>query len=331
MTMHPKAALLAGAVALALGGPAAAADEVTLQLNWFPLADHAPFYLARERGYFEEEGIDLTIVRGQGSADSAQKVDLKQAEFGISDTPTVLTAISKDADLLIVGMVYDKAANNLFFRKSTGIETPADLAGKRIAAPPGDSHRFLWPSFARLNGVDPDSVTLVNVKPEGKQAIVASDQVAGAFDLYTNYAVWEKVLGEGDVGNMLFADHGVALYGHAYITHRDLAEENPGLVERFLRATYRGWADTYNERAAAIDALAAEVDGVDKETYLANLDLILDLVITERSREHGLGWITPERMEGTIELTKAGGNLDKELNAGEVFTNEFNSKIPAPE
>lgn len=326
-----KGALIASALALGAASPGLAADEVTLQLNWFPLADHAPFYLAMERGYFADEDIDLTIVRGQGSADAAQKVDLGQAEFGISDTPTVLTAISKDADLKIVGMVYDNAANNLFYRKDTGIETPQDLAGTKIAAPPGDSHRFLWPSFAELNDVDPDSVTLVNVKPEGKQAIVASEQVAGAFDLYTNKAVWEKVLGPENVGNMLFADHGVALYGHSYITHEDIAEANPELVERFLRATYKGWADTYREREAAIDALAAEVDGVDKATYLENLDLILDLVITERSREHGLGWILPERMEETIELTAAGGNLDRELNAEDVFTNEFNSKIPAPE
>lgn len=324
-------AAVACVLALGAAGPALAADEVTLQLNWFPLADHAPFYLADERGYFAEEDIDLTIVRGQGSGDSAQKIDLKQAEFGISDTPTVLTAMSKGADLLIVGMVYDNAANNLFFPKSSGIETPADLAGLKIAAPPGDSHRFLWPSFATINGVDPDSVTLVNVKPEGKQAIVASEQVAGAFDLYTNYAVWQKVLGDDNVGNMLFADYGVALYGHSYIVHEDLAAENPDLITRFLRATYRGWADTYNDREAAIDALAAKVDGVDKETYLANLDLILDLVITERSREYGLGWVLPERMAGTIELTEAGGNLESPLDAEAVFTNEFNSKIPAPE
>ena len=322
------AALLAATLATA--APAQDLREVTLQLNWFPLADHAPFYLALERGYFADEGIELEIVRGQGSGDAAQKVDLGQAEFGIADTPTVLTAISKDADLTIIGMVYDNAANNLFYRKDAGIETPADLAGKKIAAPPGDSHRFLWPSFARLNDVDPDSVTLVNVKPEGKQAIVASDQVAGAFDLYTNKAVWEKVLGEGNVGSMLFADHGVALYGHSYITHDDIVESDPELIEGFLRATYKGWVDTWGEREAAIDALAAEVDGVDKATYLENLDLILDLVITERSREHGMGWILPERMAETIELTAAGGNLDRELQAEEVFTNAFNSKMEAP-
>lgn len=328
----PPAALPAAlAAALALTATPAAAESVTLQLNWFPLADHSPIYLARERGYFEEEGIELDIVRGQGSGDAAIKIDQKQAEFGISDTPTVLTAMSKGAELMIVGIVYDKAANNLFFRKSAGIETPADLVGRKIAAPPGDSHRFLWPSFAEINGIDPDAVTLVNVKPEGKQAIVASDQVAGAFDLYTNYPVWQKVLGDDQVGNMLFADFGVALYGHSYIVHKDLAEEKPDLVKGFLRAAYRGWADAHGEREAAIDAIAADVDGIDKPTYLANLDLVLDLVVTGNSREYGLGWITEERMAETLALTAKGGALDAELDPAAVFTNDFNSKVPAPE
>lgn len=319
------AALLAAAVP-----PAQAADEVTLQLNWFPLADHSPFYLAKEKGYFEEEEIDLTIVRGQGSGDAAKKIDLKQAEFGISDTPTVLTAISKGAELVIVGIVYDKAANNLFFYKDAGIDSVDDLVGKKLAAPPGDSHRFLWPSLAKANGVDPEAVTLVNVKPEGKQAIVAARQVDGAFDLYTSYPIWEKVLGAGNVGNLLFADHGVALYGHGYIVHKDLIEESPDLIRRFLRATYKGWRDVYNEREAAIDAMMKEVDGVDRDAYLANLDLVLDLAITERSREHGLGWIVPELMAKTLAITEQGGKMGDVPAVEDVFTNEFNSKIPAP-
>ncbi|HET6521080.1 MAG TPA: ABC transporter substrate-binding protein [Geminicoccaceae bacterium] len=319
--------LLCAPAAWTGGGGALAADAVTLQLNWFHLADHSPFYLAMERGFFEEEGIDLTVVKGSGSGDAAKKVDLKAAEFGISDTPTVLTAITKGADLTIVGMVYDKAANNTFFSKATGIERPQDLVGRSIAVPPADSHRVLWPAFAAVNGLDPDSVTLVNVKPEGKQAIVAGGQVDAAHDLYTSYPIWEKVLGEGNVGNLLWADHGVELYGHAYIVHRDLVAEKPDLVERFLRATYRGWRDARQEPEAAIEAMMKEVPGIDRDAYVAHMGYVLDLVITERSEEHGLGWIVPERMQNTIDLTARGGTLDRELKADEVFTNEFNSKV----
>lgn len=81
-------------------------------------------------------------------------------------------------NLKMVAVVYDKAGNNLFFKKSANIMAPKDLVGKKIAVPPGDSHRVLRPAFAAINGVDPNSVTLVNIKPEGKQAIVAAGEVS---------------------------------------------------------------------------------------------------------------------------------------------------------
>jgi NitT/TauT family transport system substrate-binding protein len=310
-----------------LAAPARAADPMTLQLNWFHLADHSPFYLAMERGYFAEEDIELDIVKDSGSADSAKKIDLKSAEVGISDTPTVLSAISKGADLMIVGMVFDKAANNAFFYKDAGIETPQDLAGKSIAVPPADSHRVLWPAFAAANGMDPDAITMVKVKPEGKQGIVAARNTDAAFDLYTSYPIWEKALGRGNVGNLLWADFGVDLYGHSYFVHKDLVAEDPELIRRFLRATYKGWRDAQKEPKAAIEALASQVPGIDREAYLATMSYVLDLVITERSTEHGIGWIVPELMQKTIDLTAAGGTLDRELRAEEVFTNDFNPEI----
>ena len=67
----------------------------------------------------------------------------------------MLTAISKGANLKMVAVVYDKAGNNLFFRKSANIKTPKDLVGKKIAVPPADSHRVPRPAFAAINGIDP--------------------------------------------------------------------------------------------------------------------------------------------------------------------------------
>jgi len=310
--------------------PLAAQDKVTLQLNWYPIADHSPFYLGKQNGLFAAEKIDLTIVRGAGSADSAQKIDLKQAEFGISDTPTVLIARSKGAKLKLIGMVFDKGPSNIFFWKDSGIRTPKDLVGKKIAAPPGDSHRLLWPSFAAANGIDPNAVTLVNVKPEGKQAILAAKHVDAVFELYTGMPFMEKALGAGNVGNLLFADHGVSIYAHAYIAHDDLVEKNPDLVRRFLRATYKGWVAAIKDPTAAIDAMAAELPNLDKPAYLANLKLVVDLVDTPRYREHGLGWIEPGQMRKTIEITHAGGKMDRPVTADEIATNAFNSKIMVP-
>lgn len=321
------AGLVAATAALIGLAPAAAADKIQLQLNWFHLADHSPIYLAMKKGYYKDEGLDLTVLRGSGSADSAKKIDLGQSDVGISDAPTVLTAISKGANLTMVAVVYDKAGNNIFFRKSANIKTPKDLVGKKIAVPPADSHRVLWPAFAAMNGVDPASVALVNVKPEGKQAIVAGNEVAGAFDLYTSYAIWEKVLGKGEVGHLLWADFGLPIYGHTYFVNTDTIRTNPKLIERFLRATHKGWRDAKADPAASIDAMVEQVPGLDRTTLLATMPQILDLCVTERSVKHGLGWIEPELMQRTIDITFANNKPDRPLVLNQVFTNEFSSRI----
>ena len=322
------AALIALAGAALLGAaPASAQDKIQLQLNWFHLADHSPIYLALQKGYYKEEGLDLTVLRGSGSADSAKKVDLGQSDIGISDAPTVMTAISKGANLKMVAVVYDKAGNNLFFRKGANIKAPKDLVGKKIAVPPADSHRVLWPAFAALHGIDPAAVTLVNVKPEGKQAIVAANEVDAAFDLYTSYAIWEKVLGKGDVGHLLWADFGLPIYGHTYFVNNDTIKKNPKLIERFLRATHKGWRDAKADPAASIAAMAEQVPGLDAATLLATMPQILDLCVTERSAKNGLGWIETVLMQKTMDITFANAKPEKALAVADVFTNAFNSKI----
>ena len=319
--------LLTAGLALSMSLPALAQDKMQLQLNWFQLADHSPIYLAMKKGYYKEEGIDLTVLRGSGSADAAKKIDLGQADVGISDAPTVLTAISKGANLKMVAVVYDKAGNNVFFRKSANIKTPKDLVGKKIAVPPADSHRVLWPAFAAINGIDPASVTLVNIKPEGKQAIVAASEVDGSFDLYTSYAIWEKVLGKGEVGHLLWADYGLPIYGHTYFVNNELLQKNPKLVERFLRATHKGWRDAKADPKASIGAMVDMVPGLDGPTLLATMPQILDLCVTERSAKNGLGWIEPELMQKTMDITFANNKPEKALAVNDVFTNQYNSKI----
>ena len=324
---HRSWCRLAATLVMAVALPTMAQDKMQLQLNWFHLADHSPIYLAMKKGYYKEENIELTVLRGSGSADAAKKIDLGQADVGIADAPTVLTAISKGANLKMVAVVYDKAGNNVFFRKSANVQTPKDLVGKKIAAPPADSHRVLWPAFAAVNGVDPAAVTLVNVKPEGKQAIVAAGEVDGSFDLYTSYAIWEKVLGKGEVGHLLWADFGLPIYGHTYFVNNELLQKNPKLVERFLRATHKGWRDAKASPAGSIDAMVEVVPGLDRTTLLATMPQILDLCVTERSAKYGLGWIEPELMQKTMDITFASNKPEKPFAVADAFTNQYSSRI----
>lgn len=302
--------------------------KVTLQLNWFPSADHSPLFLAKARGWYAEAGIDLTIQRGQGSADTVQRVEIGQAEFGQADTPTIITGVGRGASLQVIGIVLDKAGNNAFFKKDSGITKPADLAGKKVALPPGDSHRVLWPAFARANGLSPEAITMVNVRPEGKQAAVATGQTEVSFDQYTGYPLWEKTLGKGKVGHLLWADYGLQLYGFAYFAKPAFLAANGDLARGFLRATYRGWAAAQADAAAAVDALANEVGaGIDRAALLEAVPYVMDLAITERSRANGIGWIDEALMARTVEITLTAQTLPHAPSPSTIGTNAFNPKV----
>jgi NitT/TauT family transport system substrate-binding protein len=135
------------------------------------------------------------------------------------------------------------------------------------------------------------------------------------------------VLGKGEVGHLLWADFGLPIYGHTYFVNNDLIQKNPKLIERFLRATHKGWRDAKADPAGSIDAMVEMVPGLDRNTLLATMPAILDLCVTERSAKHGLGWIEPELMQKTMEITFAGAKPEKAFSVSDAFTNQFNSRI----
>ena len=97
--MMKRLAVLAVALATALPGAAAlsqAKDKMTLLLNWYTYSEHAPFYLGKERGYFDQEGIDLDIQEGRGSGVTVQAVAANTATFGYVDVPTMIKAAANE-------------------------------------------------------------------------------------------------------------------------------------------------------------------------------------------------------------------------------------------
>ena len=160
-------AALAGA-ALALVAAPAAAETITFTLNWVAGGDHAPYFYAQKMGWYKQAGLDVEFETGRGSAVSAQKVGAGATQLGLSDMAVVLNAIGKGADLVAVMNVYANSPQGLYWLKSSGIKSVKDLVGKKIGNPPGDAARTIWPALAKANGIDPASVTWVNIDANAK-------------------------------------------------------------------------------------------------------------------------------------------------------------------
>jgi NitT/TauT family transport system substrate-binding protein len=290
-------------------------QKVSLILNWKVMGDHSPYYVAMKKGWFAEEGIDLEVILGQGSNFSVQSVDTGKAVFGIADAPVAITARAKGAKVKVIGIIFDKHPNCMYYWKDSGIKEPKDLVGKKVGVPAADGHKVMFPAFAKIIGIDPSKVEFINIEPAAKPAILATKRADVVFDLYTGKAFFEKMIPPEKLGYNLWADYGFNAYAHAYITADQTVEKNPELVKAFLKASYRAWEFTLKNPEEAIKILS-EYQPINLEDYLGNLKLVREFFKTDRYRTQGIGYIDKARMEDTIDT------VDKIMGVKVTFKHE---------
>ncbi len=162
---------IAVAVAVVAGaGGASAADKISVALNWVPGGDHAAMYYAKKLGWYEKEGLDVSLEPGKGSIGAMQQVSNGLSTFGLIDMGVALTGKGKGADLVGVFDIYANTALGMYWLKSSGISGVKDFPGKKIGVPPGDAQRALWPALAAKNGVDPNSGDMGQCRSQRKTA-----------------------------------------------------------------------------------------------------------------------------------------------------------------
>ena len=283
------------------GAAAPALEKVEFLLNWKITGDHSPYYVALEKGWYKEEGLDVNVVVGQGSGFSVQAIDTGKADIAISDAPVPITNRQKGANVKLIGVIFDKHPNCSFFWKSGGIKVPKDLAGKSVAVPATDGHKVMWPAFAKKIGVDEKSVRFINIEPAAKVSALASKNADVVFELYTARPFMEAAIPKEDLGHFVWSDYGFDIYAHSYITSDETTQKRPEMLRKFLNATYRAWDYTLKNPKEAIEILA-KYHPINKDEYLANLYVVMEFFKTDRYKNNGIGYIDPERIKITYDL-----------------------------
>src|SRR5437868_136026 len=243
---------LALAALIATAGSASAEEKFTFALNWFAVGDHAAYWVALDKGYYKAKGLDVAMENSKGSGDSIAKVDTGRSDVGLADAAVVIASISRGTKIKDVGMVFDKTPLNIFSRKEAAVTDPKQLVGKTIAAPPGDGQRQVWPAFAKLVGIDPNSVTWVNVEPSAKIAALAEKRVDTVADYLTGMPLYEKAIGDGQVVQMPWAEFGFDMYSMSIMASEKMMKDRGKALRGFLEASYMGWRDVMADPKAAM-------------------------------------------------------------------------------
>ena len=156
------AAIVSG-LALAAGNAVAANTPVTFQLNWVAGGANAGFAAAVAEGFYRDVGLDVTLVQGNGSGNTAQLVANGRSEIAYADAVAVSQLIAKGAPMKVLSTVYQSNPNEVSALKKTGIKSIKDLAGKKVGVPSGSSQTTMLPLFLKANGLKESEVNLINM------------------------------------------------------------------------------------------------------------------------------------------------------------------------
>jgi len=312
---------LLGTAAIALAGPAQA-QKINFVLNWVAGGDHAPYFYAQKAGWYRDAGVDVTFETGRGSAASAQRVGAGSSQLGLSDMAVVLNARGKGAPLVAVMNVYANSPQGMYWLKSSGIKSIKDLAGKKIGNPPGDAARTMWPALAKANGVDPGSVTWVNIDANAKLSALKAKSIDATTSFYNLHHVFTRELGD-DMGFLAWKDAGLNPYGNSIIANGDFLKANKDKVAAFTKVTQKAFAECVKTPKPCIDALVEANGALKFDNEMVNWELVTVLMSDQVSRTVALGWHDDKRMADDYALVSQFLPLDKPFEIKDAYTNEF--------
>ena len=334
--------LMAGALSLAsvvavLPGAATAQNasdnltKVVFSLDFIPLGRHAPWYAALAQGYYKDEGLDVSIIPAQGTAQVIQAVESGTANIGFVDVPSVVIARGNGSKLKMLAVNYEKAPYAVFtLSNGANVTEPKQLEGLNLGSGAGSFTPKVIQGFMSQKGLDPSKLTISNVAPPARASMLLSGQIpAIEFFVMSKPGLEAGARGSNtELRTLLLADHGLELYGNGVAATEDYISKNPDVLKRFIRASLKGWkfALAYPDKAAA-DQIKY-VPSLKPEGIVAEIGVIADLAVTSETKKNGLGWFDPTKMKANVDfVAKYIGLSGPAPSAQDIYATGF---LPSP-
>ncbi len=316
-------------IALASSAPAVGVESVKLSLEWLVSGRHVGFFVAQEKGYYREQGLDVTIERGYGSGDTVKRVATGSSDFGIADTTTLLSArANNDTPVMMVATFFNGGPEAILALKSSGINSAADLEGKRIGGGSTSASLKLLAVLAQKAGLK-DYKTVPMASDQIYPALL-SKQVDAITGFTDNAAVMAPQAAQrGDaITTIPYSQYGIDNYGSAIIVHADRVGKKDPAIAKFLEASLKGIAWSLQHPDDAVRILRKYAPLIDEEVAANTWKIDSQLFITPETRQYGLGSLHKERLQVTYDMARKYLGLEKEIKLEDAYSTEFLPKTP---
>lgn len=316
----------ASSVLIAAGLPAPAiAQTKTKVLVRFTVklkGEYAPIFLARDKGYYSDEGLDVELGEGSGSAAAVQAVASKNEHFGYGPSVAVMQAVEKDIPVKTVAIYQNATPYTLISFPNVPLREPKDLEGKSVAFVQGVIFSEMFPAFAKIAKFDLSKVKRVNLS----SAVVNGQFLSRDVDVIAVFSsnelpILKKATGV-NFNELRVSKYGFDMLGTSFFTNPEYAAANPEVVKKLLRATAKGYADTLKNPAEAATILNRSLKPpMDQSVLVEQVNETMQS--SNIPKDKPMGWNDAAVWEQNLQLLLEYGALKSRKDLSSYFTNEY--------
>jgi ABC-type nitrate/sulfonate/bicarbonate transport system substrate-binding protein len=319
---HFLATLPAACAALA-HAQGKALTPLKFTLDFRVTSQTAPFLLALQKGYYRDEGLDVSIDVGSGSVASISRIVSGAYQLGLGDISALIEFQASNPGAPKVQAVYqyyNRAPFVIIGRKDRGVGADfASLKGKKVAAAAVESTRRAWPIVARRQQLPADLFTWSTTEFSARDNVMVRGDVDAATYFHDSAVSLFARIRPEELSVLRYTDAGAQLYGNAILASGGLIAERPEVVAAFVRASNRAIVETLADPAAAMAAMRQREPILDEKVELARWAITRQYVAGGDTRSHGLGDISPQLLAQQVADVAQAFALKSRPRPGDLF------------
>jgi NitT/TauT family transport system substrate-binding protein len=309
----------------------AAAQErkIIFTLDFITLGRHAPWYVPIAKGYYKQEGLDVTVVPSKGTADAIKAVESGIAQLGFIDVPSLVAAGSAASSIKMVAVNYQKPPYCVFsLNPGANVTSPKDMVGLEFGS---STASFVWKihqAFMKMHGLDPSTLRVVNIDGAARVPMLAARKVQ-SIDLFVmSEPGIRRAVKDAEPKCLLLGDHGLDIYANGIGVTEEFLHKNPGVVRGFVRAALRGWKDALSNPEEAAKIQVQFVKALDPGIIVDELNIVRRLAVVPDTEKGGYGAMNREKMRRTVDFINNNVEIQgRKLSVDDIYREGY---LPQP-
>ncbi len=301
-------------------------DSVKVGLKWTHNAQFAGLYTGIDSGYFRNRDLSLTLIERDlnSTSDISGDVNSEKTDFGITNSIDLVQGIERGDKIKAIAAIYQRTPSAIISLTESDIISPADFRGKKLGISSADSDSMkLFKALLKKYNVPENEVEFIVVGSNPLKPLIKKEVDA--------VSAYRTEVGRARIDNntsnsfriMLPGEHGIDIYGDVIITSEKMIKEKPEVVQKFINGLIDGWEKAYEDPEFAIASTLKRSRGIHGNEWMEKYILTSLESLVKVDENTPIGSMTKEKWEETINTFYEFGVIGTQLNARDVYTDQF--------